>query len=154
MISNEEMIIMKHLLIDDEDMRELPYFDCCGRFFRKCDCEKQGKLSIGVGRNIEAIGISENEATGLLINDIGRVYEEVNRAFTWFPLLNTPRRIVLMSMGFNLGIRGLLGFKKMISCIESSDFKGASKEMLDSKWSKQVGERALRLSKIMESGSF
>jgi len=154
MLTLEETTIVQHLLIEDEGMELLPYFDCCGRFFRKCNCKKQGKLTIGVGRNIEDVGISENEAIGLEVNDIKRVTTEVERTFSWFKTLNTPRRVVIVSMTFNLGLAGIKGFTKMLLCIESGDFASAAREMLLSKWSSQVKGRAERLSKIMASGQF
>jgi lysozyme len=153
-LTHEETIIVTHVLIDDESMQLLPYFDCCGKFFRKCACKHQGKLTIGVGRNIEDIGISENEALALESNDIKRCVVELERYFDWFLKLNTPRRVVITSMAFNLGISGLREFKKMITCIESGDFTSASKQMLNSKWAIQVNGRAERLAQIMDTGKF
>lgn len=158
MLSPEETIIIQHLLIDDEGMRPFPYFDCCGKFFRKCRCvqegKEQGKLTIGVGRNIEDVGISESEAILLEMNDVKKVTMQLERSFPWFSKINTPRRIVILSMCFNLGIDGLKEFKKMIKCIESGDFFSACKEMLNSKWSSDVKERSIRLAEIMKSGQF
>lgn len=158
MLTPEEVTIVQHLLIEDEGMELLPYFDCCGKFFRKCSCvsdgKRQGKLSIGVGRNIEDIGISENEAMGLELNDVIRVNLEIARAFSWFGKLNTPRRVVIVSMCFNLGLAGLKEFKKMITSIESGDFESAGNQMLNSKWASQIKSRATRLAKIMKSGQF
>ena len=154
MLSPEETTIVQHLLIDDEGMKLFPYFDCCGRPFRNCRCETQGKLTIGVGRNIEDIGLSENEAIGLELNDIKRVVAQIERVFPWFQKINTPRRVVICSMCFNLGLEGLSKFKKMIKCIESGDFMSAAKEMLNSKWSSDVKERANRLALIMKTGQF
>lgn len=152
-LSGEEMVIAQHLLIDDEGMKQFPYFDCCGKFFRECKCEKQGYLTMGVGRNIEKIGVSESEAIFLEINDIKRTTVELERAFLWFGKLNTPRRIVILSMGF-MGVEKLKTFKKMIKCIESGDYASASNEMLSSVWASQVKKRATRLAQIMKTGQF
>lgn len=154
MLSPEETVIIQHLLIEDEGLREFPYFDCCGKFFRKCNCKVQGKLTVGIGRNLEDVGISEEESIYLQLNDIKKAADLVERSFPWFATLNTPRRVVIMSMAFNLGIVGLKGFKKMITCIESGDFSSAAKHMLDSLWATQVRERAIRLARIMKSGQF
>ncbi len=154
MLTADETQIAQHLLMDDEGIELFPYFDCCGKFFRKCSCAKQGKLTLGIGRNIEDIGISENEAIGLCLNDVKRVTVEIEKNFPWFKTLNTPRRIVIFSMCFNLGIQGFKGFKKAIKCIESGDFASAAKEMLTSQWASQVKERANRLARILETGQF
>jgi len=42
----------------------------------------------------------------------------------------------------------------MIVAITEHDYKQASIEMLDSKWARQVGKRAERLSDMMESGDW
>ena len=55
-------------------------------------------------------------------------------------------------MAFNIGVAGVLKFKKMIAAIERKDFKQAALEMDDSKWSKQVGARADRLILMMNRG--
>lgn len=153
-LSSEETIILQNILIEDEKLKPLPYFDCCGKFFRKCTCKEQGKLTIGVGRNIEDIGLSENESLGLLANDMKRVTALVERYFQWFPKLNVPRRIVILSMTFNMGIQGIQGFQKMIRCIGSGDFESAANQMLNSRWAAQVGKRAVRLSDMMRTGIF
>jgi len=66
--------------------------------------------------------------------------------------LDPVRRAVVLSMLFNLGIGKFMGFKKMISAIRSGDFMSAKNEMLDSRWAKQVGNRAIELAAMMETG--
>jgi lysozyme len=128
------------LLIKDEGMKLRPYQDT------------EGKLTIGAGRNLEDVGISESEALLMLENDIMRVSMEVDRAFSWFEGLNGPRKIVVMSMAFNMGINGLKKFTNMIRSIEQKNYSVAAQEMLKSKWSKQVKKRANALALIMETG--
>lgn len=152
MLSPQEMVIVQNMLIEDEGLELRPYFDCCGKFFRECDCAPQGKLTIGIGRNIEDIGLSENEAIDLQLNDIKRVSSLIDRSFPWFEKLSTPRRIVIVSMVFNLGLDGVKEFQKMIQSIESGDFENAGNEMLDSKWASQVKDRSVRLAQIMKTG--
>jgi len=108
-----------------------------------------GKLTIGVGRNLEARGISKQEAFYLLDNDIASCKKACSRSIPAFKFLSPQRQNVLIDMAFNLGSIGLLGFSKMITCLSKGNFVGASQEMLDSKWAKQVGNRAVKLSKMM-----
>ena len=121
-----------------------------GRFFPYED--SVWKLTLGYGRNLEDIGISEEEAGVLLDNDIARVVAECRRSFGWFDGLDEVRQHVIISMVFNVGRPGFLGFKKMISAIEKSDWQMAAIEMLDSKWSEQVGRRATELAQMMKTG--
>jgi lysozyme len=52
---------------------------------------------------------------------------------------------ILFNMAYQLGVRGVLNFKKMIKALEKQDYKTASKEGLDSLWAKQTPNRAKRL---------
>ncbi len=111
-----------------------------------------GKLTIGIGRNLEDNGISEAEAMLLLENDLKRVVHELTSNLPFYGNLEHERRHVLIDMGFNLGISRLLQFKKMLKALEAGNYSEAAKEMLNSKWAKQVGDRATELADVMRSG--
>ena len=113
-----------------------------------------GKLTIGVGRNLDDLGITRNEALYLLRNDIARVKNRAKKSFPWFIKLNYSRRNVVLNMIFNLGFTKFRKFKKTIRAIKGKNWDMAAKEMLDSKWASQVGWRAKKLSKIMKTGRF
>lgn len=111
-----------------------------------------GKLTIGYGRNLEDVGITEEEAYLLLLNDISDTVVDLQRAkLNVFDSLSKPRQYVLMNMCFNLGINRLLKFKNMWSALADGNYNKAADEMLDSRWSKQVGERSLELADIMRT---
>ena len=110
-----------------------------------------GKLTIGVGRNLDDKGITEAEAMFLLKNDIDKVIKDLSK-YKWFNDLYPVRQKVIVDMAFNLGIAGLLKFKKMIAAFEEKDYEKAADEMVDSRWYKQVGERGKRLENMIRSG--
>lgn len=56
---------------------------------------------------------------------------------------------ILLNMTFNLGEAGITEFKEMWDAIETGDWATAAAEMRDSKWAKQVGNRAVRLADRM-----
>ena len=112
------------------------------------------KLTIGVGRNIEDRGITEDEARYLLKNDIKIVEDELLSKKPMVAELDAVRQRVLVDMGFNLGIPTLLKFQNMWLAIEQEDFIQASIEMMDSRWARQVGQRAHRLSEAMRIGEW
>lgn len=114
----------------------------------------RGYLTIGVGRNLDNVGITKDEALYLLFNDVTRCRETLERECPWFEKLSDNRQDVIISMAFNMGFRGLLGFKGMIAALEKGDFDAASQEMLKSYWQKQVGQRAKDLAEIMKSDSY
>lgn len=111
-----------------------------------------GKLTIGVGRNLEDRGITAEESACLLGNDIARFEAELFRALPWASSLDDVRQRVLLDMAFNMGMAGLLGFRNTLATIKAGDYEKAAGMMLESKWAKQVGQRAERLSRMMFTG--
>ncbi len=120
----------------------------------KCDLYvcTAGKQTIGVGRNLDDLGISEDEAMYLLDNDIKRVGKELDAKVSFLSKLSENRKVVLMNMTFNLGINRLLKFQNMFSALEDQDYQKAADEMLDSRWASQVGDRANELAEMMLAG--
>lgn len=132
---------IKDLLIKHEGMALYPYIDSVG------------KTTIGIGRNIDDNGISEQEALFMLENDLRRVRLELE-GYPWYQGLSEVRQNALLDMCFNLGITRFRGFRKMIHALEIGDFIAASIEMLDSRWSQQVGRRATELSMMIREDKY
>ena len=109
-----------------------------------------GKLTVGVGRNLEDKGITEEEALFLLRNDIAECEDDLRSIFTEYDALDESRKHVLIDMRFNLGPSRFRKFKKMIAAVKEKEFSRAAEEMKDSNWYRQVGKRAERLFKMME----
>ncbi len=127
-------------LIRDEGLRLHPY---------RCTA---GKMTIGVGRNIEDRGITREEAMHLLRNDISSCEKDLDVLFPKWRNLSDARQRVLLNMAFNLGRERLSGFRKFWANIALGDYKSAAQEMMSSAWAKQVGQRANRLRDMMERG--
>lgn len=127
-------------LVHHEGLRLKPY---------RCSA---GKLTIGVGRNLEDVGLTEEEALLLLGNDISRVITELDQNIPAFSSLDEIRKRVLVDMGFNLGINRLMKFRRMLAALETGDWSQTAVEMMDSRWARQVGSRAERLKLMMETG--
>jgi lysozyme len=116
----------------------------------------EGKVTIGVGRNIDprgGLGLSEDEIDILLSNDILRCTKELEQ-FEWFRYLDEIRKAALVNMCFNIGLTKLLQFKNMIACLDVADYNGAAEEALDSRWAKQVGDRAKELAEQIRTGCY
>lgn len=110
-----------------------------------------GRLTIGVGRNLEDRGITEEEALFLLANDIRECEEDLRKIFDNYDGLDQARKQVLIDMRFNLGPNRFRNFRKMIAAVQGRDFKRAAEEMKDSAWYGQVGQRARNLYKMMKA---
>lgn len=136
----------------DEGVRKFPYLDTVN------------KLTIGVGRNLTDVGLSDMEINFLLRNDVFKAQAALTAKFPWFAALDDARRGVLVNMAFNLGADGLAEFHLMLQAVQNSDWATAAKEMLNSLWAKQVGDqppkpgdiggRAWRLSQQMATGQW
>lgn len=109
-----------------------------------------GKLTIGYGRNIEDNGITEAEASFLLVEDVKKCRAECQKSFVWFEAMDRDRQDVIVELDFNMGLKRLLGFKKMLAACARKDYEAAAREMLDSLWARQVGKRAQTLAAIMK----
>jgi lysozyme len=72
----------------------------------------------------------------------------------WFDALNEPRKAVLIGMAFQLGMRGLLGFSRMLDAVRDQRYMTAAEEMRQSKWAKQTPRRTMCLALQMESGEW
>jgi lysozyme len=112
-----------------------------------------GKLTIGVGRNLDDRGITREESAMLLDGDIRLLEIELFRALPWASALDDVRQRVLLDMAFNLGLPGLLQFKRTLEAIRTGQYQQAATMMLDSLWARQVGQRAERLSRMMATGA-
>ena len=106
-------------------------------------------ITIGIGRNLDAKGISLEEAKILLVNDILEARKDIHDNLPWASALPDDVQAVLVNMTFNMGVGGLLAFKKFLAALQSRRYEDAHHEMLQSKWATQVGVRAKELAAIV-----
>ena len=132
---------LENTLIRHEALKLKPY---------RCS---EGFLTIGVGHNLDANGISEAAAMFIFDEDI-KEHEEALRKFSWFEGLSDVRQEVLLNLHFNIGHTSFLQFRKMIWALENGDYLEAAEQMKDSKWFNQVGVRGKQLVEAMVSNSF
>lgn len=128
-----------------------------------------GYLTVGVGRNLDTNpltpaelkvcgdwrrGISKNAAFCLLKNDIERAVKDCERYIPFFGNLDAERQYALVDMCFNLGISGLLKFKKMLSAMGVGNYIEAAAECLSSSYARQTGKRAQRIAILIKTGEW
>tara|TARA_R100001163_G_scaffold32344_1_gene25164 strand:+ start:6933 stop:7343 length:411 start_codon:yes stop_codon:yes gene_type:complete len=126
---NEERLLEQ--LVIHEGLKLQPY---------RCTSDK---LTIGVGRNLDDVGISTEEAEYLLKNDVKRCVDQCERTFDWFEDESDNVREAVVNLVFNMGMTRFLQFKKTIAHIENGDYELAGMELLDSRYAEQVGQRAI-----------
>ena len=141
------MSVLVDMLMRHEGVRLKPYKDSVG------------KLTIGVGRNLDDIGISKDEAVLLLQNDIDRVTAELRKALPWFSNLDAVRQDALIDLGFNLGVLTgnppkLLTFKDTLKAFEGNEWETVCCRLENTLWRKQVGQRADELMAMIRTGQY
>ena len=117
----------------------------------KCTSDK---WTIGVGRNLEDVGLSEEEIDILLQNDITRTEELLDEYMSWWSDLDYIRQDAMINFVFNVGIGTAMKFKKAMTALEEGDYDVAADEMMDSNWSKQVGQRAVEVTEMIRTGEY
>lgn len=117
--------------------------------------DSEGYWTIGVGRlidNRKGGRVSDEEIMDMLRNDVNKCVNELDTSIPWWRTLSPSRQAVLTNMCFNLGLKGLLGFKNTLEMVRTGQYDKASKGMLASKWAKQVGNRSIELAEMMKNG--
>lgn len=138
-------------LKSEEGIKLCVYDDATGAYLRP-GSRVQGNPTIGIGTNIGVgTGITEAEAEYLLWNRLVLAGADAATLPGWASL-SDPRRLVLVDMVFNMGVKTVRAFTGMLAAIGAGDYESAAQHMLDSLWAKQVGQRATNLAQIMRTG--
>ncbi len=116
--------------------------------------DQNGWLTIGVGHNLDARGISQEAAMLILQDDIRDTKVGLLAKWPWMRDLSEARLGAMINLAFNVGLQGLQGFKKLLAAAQAGEFRQAALELLDSTYAHQVGERAQRLARQLEEDSW
>jgi len=141
---------LRKMLILHEGLRQKAYDDATAKTLRPGKT-LEGKLTIGVGRNLTDRGLTRSEIDFMLDHDIDRATRGA-AIYPWFSALNEPRQAVCVSMVFCCGPNGWRGFKKTHLALSKSRWDTAAIELLDSRFAEQVGDRALHLAEMLRTG--
>ena len=91
----------------------------------------------------------------LLDNDMLKVIDKLDDMFVWWDDLDEVRQCALANIAYQLGINGLLKFKKALAAMERRDWNNAYSELLDSKWAKiDTPARAHRIALRIWTGQY
>ena len=139
--------ILKQQLIEDEGCKYEIYLD------------HLGYKTLGIGHLCKAtdpendleVGseVSQERVNECFLNDIEKVIEDCTILYDNFYTLPEEAQLIIANMMFNLGRPRLTNFVRMRKAVDEGNYEEAKYQMLDSKWAKQVPNRAERLSKRM-----
>lgn len=114
----------------------------------------KGHPTIGYGLALDVRGLSMAEALFLLHSGEADIWAQVTAALPWALTLDDVRQAALLSMAYNLGVQGLLGFPNTLACMQKGDWAGTVANLKQSKWWGQVGDRATRIAQMFLTGAW
>ena len=117
----------------NEGFRRKPY---------KCS---EGVWTIGHG----ITWLTEEESLYILTGRISQLHLKLLDDLDWYKEMPPEIQGVIIEMCYQMGYSGFCKFKKAIANMKDRNWKGASKEMLDSLWAKQTSNRANQLADIV-----
>jgi len=139
MLEENQLDRVRKRLIEEEGLK-LKLYHCTA-----------GKLTIGVGRNVEDRGITHDTAMQMLDEDIDICVGELEKNISWFEDAPTKIQEVLIDLCFNMGINRLMGFVKTLHKLKTGAYREAAEELLDSRYASSVPNRAKRNADIIAS---
>ena len=137
----------------DEAVRQFAYDDATGKTLTK-GMTLVGNLTIGVGRNLSANGISGTEIDMLCANNVQEVIDELHSRLPWFDSLDSVRQGVLINMAFNMGVPDLMEWGTFLGLVKAGQYAAAAQDMAKTPWASEVGDRATRLERQMRTGAW
>jgi len=97
--------------------------------------------------------VAEERVNELFEKDLATTISECKLIYPDFDVLPVKVQHIVANMMFNMGRPRLSRFHKMKKAVDNRDWFEAAYEMTDSKWAKQVPNRAMRLVGEMQSVS-
>lgn len=111
--------------------------------------DTKGLLTIGYGT---LLPLSHEEATLLLEKRLNETISGLNKHLKWLKKQPKVVQEVVYEMGYQMGVMGVLSFKKTLALLKAKEYEKASVEMLDSKWARiDSPRRAKDLSSLVRS---
>lgn len=138
------------LTLDEGDVRYV-YDDGTGK---RVFAPSGNYLTIGIGHNLDASPLPDCVIDLLFRIDYEKARISCLNIFPDFLLYSTARRLVLLSMCFQLGERGVRSFVNTVAAIRDRDWELAHDHMLNSLWARQVPKRAERLANALKNDVF
>lgn len=132
---------IKEMLIKDEGWRNKPY---------RCPA---GKLTIGVGHNLDANGLSDDVIENILDEDIDAAEKFAIEVFgSAFHGFEVGRQMAIVGMIFQLGTGGFRKFHRTIKAMKEGRWGDAADYGMQSLWAKQTPARARRVTEMLRTG--
>ena len=86
--------------------------------------------------------------------DVATAHDGLKASLPWLDALDDVRKAYLISMAFQLGVHGVLGFPHMLAALRDQRWSDAAGGARDSLWHKQTFQRAERCARAFETGEW
>lgn len=125
----------------------------------------EGYVTYGLGTKIHKskgldpkdflITINRPEAEQLLMETTARLELALSKSSKGkiFKKLDPARKAIILSMAYQMGVTGLLGFPSMWAALNNKNWEEAGYQALDSLWAEQTSERAHRHARVLAGES-
>ena len=116
-----------------------------------------GNWTIGVGHylgasaNFAGLKWSDEKVLQVLENDIDVALADAKQLFPEWEVLPPNVQLALLDMSFNMGITTLRKFKTTIRLVHEGKYAEAAASASDTKWARQVPNRAKRITKLLSN---
>lgn len=130
---------LSNQLIKHEGLKQFPYKDTVG------------KLTIGVGHNLDDKGLTVGQIRAILIDDLADTVNFLNFKLPWLKDLDDVRQRAVANMTFDL-MGKILEFKHMLAALQAKDWNTAADEVLNSTFAHQTGQRAKDIASMIRTG--
>jgi GH24 family phage-related lysozyme (muramidase) len=117
----------------DEGKAAFPYLDT------------KGLMTIGIGRNLSTNGLTKAEIDYLFGNDVENCCMVMDQQIPWWRDLPSAKQRVMVNLVFNLGWYAFAKFRRFLAAMKAGDYPQAARELENSDWYKQVGDRGPRM---------
>ena len=132
----------KRLAVLNEGYRTHPYTDTVG------------KLTIGVGWNLSDNGLPEYVIDWLLHYALSNSRKELLSHYPWMLRLDPVRFAACQDLCFQMGFPVFNTFRRFRMHMEEDDYLTAGRDLMESKWFRQVGKRGPRMVKMIVTGEW
>lgn len=131
----------------------------------------EGYPTIGIGTKIGPKGaplsnytfkVSQRVAKAMLDDEVVDIVGRLNNLpwhhspdesrQMWYHSLDESRQIIIQSMCYQMGVDGVLKFRKMIDALSRGHWDEAATQALDSLWARQTPKRAYRHAEVLRNG--
>ena len=109
----------------------------------------EGHDTIGVGFKVDDLFLSEKVCDLILEEKLNELIPQIERKLSWFRYAQDEVKLVIVNMCYQMGLSGVLKFKRALAAMEIKNWEMAADEMLDSLWARQTSRRANELADLI-----